>query len=127
MTTSLDALKQTGTVVVSDSGDFECECRSALRSSFGEALTSDVHRAAIDVYKPQDATTNPSLILAAAGKAQYQRLINAAIEHGKKKGGSIDDQTNAAMDRLVSIPVCSLGYPRFLSLFFARPRLFFHC
>ena len=25
MTTSLDALKQTGTVVVSDSGDFECE------------------------------------------------------------------------------------------------------
>lgn len=32
MTTSLDALKQTGTVVVSDSGDFECECRRALRS-----------------------------------------------------------------------------------------------
>lgn len=26
MTTALDALKQTGTVVVSDSGDFECEC-----------------------------------------------------------------------------------------------------
>jgi len=25
MTTSLDLLKQTGTVVVSDSGDFECE------------------------------------------------------------------------------------------------------
>ena len=25
MTTSLDYLKQTGTVVVSDSGDFECE------------------------------------------------------------------------------------------------------
>lgn len=79
MTTSLDALKQTGTVVVSDSGDFE----------------------SIDVYKPQDATTNPSLILAAAGKEQYQRLINAAIEHGKKKGGSIDEQTNAAIDRLL--------------------------
>jgi hypothetical protein len=29
MTTSLDALKQTGTVVVSDSGDFESAC-SAL-------------------------------------------------------------------------------------------------
>lgn len=26
MTTALDQLKQTGTVVVSDSGDFECEC-----------------------------------------------------------------------------------------------------
>jgi hypothetical protein len=25
MTTSLDQLKQTGTIVVSDSGDFECE------------------------------------------------------------------------------------------------------
>ena len=30
MTTALDALKQTGTVVVSDSGDFECEHLSAL-------------------------------------------------------------------------------------------------
>ncbi|PIL27551.1 hypothetical protein GSI_10702 [Ganoderma sinense ZZ0214-1] len=79
MTTSLDALKQTGTVVVSDSGDFE----------------------SIDVYKPQDATTNPSLILAAANKPQYQRLIGAAVEQGKQKGGSIDDQTNAAMDRLL--------------------------
>ena len=28
MTTSLDALKQTGTVVVSDSGDFECKSQS---------------------------------------------------------------------------------------------------
>ncbi|TFK87609.1 transaldolase [Polyporus arcularius HHB13444] len=79
MTTSLDALKQTGTVVVSDSGDFE----------------------SIDVYKPQDATTNPSLILAAANKPAYKRLIDNAIAHGKKKGGSIDDQANAAMDRLL--------------------------
>ena len=86
------------------------------------ALTSDVHRAAIDVYKPQDATTNPSLILAAAGKEQYQRLINAAIEHGKKKGGSIDEQTNAAIDRLVSILVCSLGSPpaQFIAVFRTR-------
>ncbi|KAF7327496.1 Transaldolase [Mycena kentingensis (nom. inval.)] len=64
MTTALDYLKQSGTVVVSDSGDFET----------------------IDVYKPQDATTNPSLLLAAANKAA---------------GGSIDDQANAAMDRLL--------------------------
>lgn len=74
-----------------------------------------MHRAAIDVYKPQDATTNPSLILAAANKPQYQRLIDAAVEQGKKKGGSIDEQTNAAMDRLVSIPPCSLGYSSLLS------------
>ncbi|SJL08132.1 probable TAL1-transaldolase [Armillaria ostoyae] len=79
MTTSLDYLKQTGTVVVSDSGDFE----------------------SIDVYKPQDATTNPSLILAAANKAGYARLIDAAVAFGKSKGGDIDTQVNAAMDRLL--------------------------
>ncbi|KJA22579.1 hypothetical protein HYPSUDRAFT_54888 [Hypholoma sublateritium FD-334 SS-4] len=83
MATSLDLLKQTGTVVVSDSGDFE----------------------SIDVYKPQavsqDATTNPSLILAAAGKPGYARLIDTAVKYGKAKGGSVEDQTNAAVDRLL--------------------------
>jgi transaldolase len=77
--TSLEHLKQTGTVVVSDSGDFE----------------------SIDVYKPQDATTNPSLILAAANKAGYSRLIDTAVQYGKSKGGSVDEQTNAANDRLL--------------------------
>ncbi|KZT64749.1 transaldolase [Daedalea quercina L-15889] len=79
MTTSLDYLKQTGTVVVSDSGDFE----------------------SIDVYKPQDATTNPSLILQAAGKSGYARLIDAAVKYGKEKGDNLETQTNAAMDRLL--------------------------
>jgi transaldolase len=79
MTTSLDWLKQTGTVVVSDSGDFE----------------------SIDVYKPQDATTNPSLILAAAGKPGYGRLIDTAVQYAKSKGGSIDHQANVALDRLL--------------------------
>ncbi|EAU86551.1 TAL1 [Coprinopsis cinerea okayama7 len=79
MTTSLDQLKQTGTVVVSDSGDFE----------------------SIDIYKPQDATTNPSLILQAANKPQYARVINAAVEYGRSKGKTVDEQANAAMDRLL--------------------------
>jgi transaldolase len=79
MPTSLDFLKQTGTVVVSDSGDFE----------------------SIDVYKPQDATTNPSLILAAANKPGYSRLIDAAVKVGKSKGGDLEQQTNAAIDRLL--------------------------
>ncbi|KIM53441.1 hypothetical protein SCLCIDRAFT_1222755 [Scleroderma citrinum Foug A] len=79
MTTSLDLLKQTGTIVVSDSGDFE----------------------SIDEYKPQDATTNPSLILAAANKPAYARLIDAAVAYGKSKGGSVENQVNAAMDRLL--------------------------
>ncbi|KAF9045873.1 hypothetical protein BDP27DRAFT_1386529 [Rhodocollybia butyracea] len=68
MTNSLEYLKQTGTVVVSDSGDFET----------------------IDVYKPQDATTNPSLILAASNKPGYARAR-----------GDLDVQVNAAMDRLL--------------------------
>ncbi|KIM29717.1 hypothetical protein M408DRAFT_67204 [Serendipita vermifera MAFF 305830] len=79
MSSALDQLKATGTVVVSDSGDFE----------------------AIDVYKPQDATTNPSLILAAANKPAYQKLINVAVEYGKSKGGDIESQANAAQDRLL--------------------------
>ena len=57
---------------------------------------------AIDVYKPQDATTNPSLILQAAGKPGYQRLINTAVDFAKTKSGSIDDKVDAATDRLVS-------------------------
>jgi transaldolase len=79
MTTSLDALKSTGTIVVSDSGDFE----------------------SIGAYKPQDATTNPSLILAAANKPNYQSLIDVAIKYAKEKGGDIDSQSNIALDRLL--------------------------
>jgi transaldolase len=51
----------------------------------------------------QDATTNPSLILAATKQPGYARLIDAAIKHAKEKGGDIGTQTNAAMDRLVRI------------------------
>lgn len=79
MSTSLDQLKASGTVVVSDSGDFET----------------------IDVYKPQDATTNPSLILAASNKPAYQKLLDAAVQYGKSKGGDIESQANAAADRLL--------------------------
>jgi len=77
MTTSLDWLKQSGTTIVSDSGDF----------------------ASIDVYKPQDATTNPSLILAASNKPAYDRLLDIAVAEAKKKGGSIDEQVEFAVDR----------------------------
>ncbi|RKU44319.1 transaldolase [Coniochaeta pulveracea] len=79
MPSSLDQLKSTGTVVVSDSGDF----------------------ASIAKYKPQDATTNPSLILAASKKAEYANLIDKAVEYAKKHGGSQDDQVDAALDRLL--------------------------
>ncbi|KAK6540846.1 sedoheptulose-7-phosphate:D-glyceraldehyde-3- phosphate transaldolase, variant 2 [Orbilia ellipsospora] len=79
MSSSLDQLKASGTTVVCDSGDF----------------------ATIEKYKPQDATTNPSLILAAAKKPEYAKLIDVAIDYGKKHGSNIDEQVDAALDRLL--------------------------
>ncbi|KAK0531253.1 sedoheptulose-7-phosphate:D-glyceraldehyde-3- phosphate transaldolase [Tilletia horrida] len=77
---ALDQLKQF-TTVVSDSGDFE----------------------SIGAYKPQDATTNPSLILAAVKDEKYARLIDVAIEYAKKEAGSKDikAQVDTATDRLL--------------------------
>jgi len=80
MTSSLDQLKATGTTVVCDSGDF----------------------ATIDKYKPQDATTNPSLILAASKKPEYAKLIDAAVEYGKSHGSNIDEQVDATLDSLLT-------------------------
>ena len=42
-------------------------------------------------YAPEDATTNPSLILKAAQKPEYQSLLQQAIADGKKAGSSTDD------------------------------------
>jgi transaldolase len=41
-------------------------------------------KTAIDKYKPQDATTNPSLILAASKKPEYAKLIDVAIQYAKQ-------------------------------------------
>lgn len=78
MSTSLDQLKQF-TTTVADSGDFET----------------------IAKYKPQDATTNPSLILAAAKKESYAKLIDAAVAYGKQHGKDEDDKIDSALDRLL--------------------------
>jgi transaldolase len=50
------------------------------------ADTGDV--AAIERLKPQDATTNPSLIYKAATMPQYAHLIDEAIQKGK---GNLED------------------------------------
>lgn len=78
---SLEALKATGTVVVTDTGEFE----------------------SIAKYKPQDATTNPSLILAAANKSEYAKLIDKAIEAVKSthSGKSKEEQAELALDTLL--------------------------
>ena len=56
---------------------------------------------AIGKYKPQDATTNPSLILAASKKEEYAKLIDNAIAYGKSQGGDINSQVDASLDRLL--------------------------
>ncbi|KAK9685150.1 sedoheptulose-7-phosphate:D-glyceraldehyde-3- phosphate transaldolase [Basidiobolus ranarum] len=78
MTTALDQLKEF-TTVVADTGDFET----------------------IAQYKPTDATTNPSLILAATQKTQYAKLIDDAISYAKSKGGDASTQAEWAMDKLL--------------------------
>lgn len=55
----------------------------------------------ISKYKPQDATTNPSLILAASKKPEYAKLIDAAVEYGKKHGKTIDEQVDHTLDNLL--------------------------
>ncbi|KAK6580307.1 hypothetical protein PZA11_007329 [Diplocarpon coronariae] len=79
MSNSLEQLKASGTIVVSDSGKL----------------------AAIGKYKPQDATTNPSLILAASKKPEYAKLIDIAVEYGKSHGKNLDEKVDASLDRLL--------------------------
>ena len=57
--------------------------------------------ATIDKYKPQDATTNPSLILAASKKPEYAKLIDHAVEYGKNHGTTIDEKVDATLDNLL--------------------------
>jgi transaldolase len=74
----LDQLKQ-HTIVVADTGDFE----------------------AMKAYKPQDATTNPSLILQASQKDEYKSLVEKAVADSKASSLSGPALLDAVMDRLV--------------------------
>jgi len=60
MATQLDALKR-HSVVVADTGDIDAVAR----------------------WKPQDATTNPSLLLTSAQDSRYRPLVEDALERGK--------------------------------------------
>lgn len=57
--------------------------------------------AVIGRYKPQHATTNPSLILAASKKLEYAPLLDIATSYAKSKSNDIKDQVDAALDRLL--------------------------
>ena len=73
MANQLEQLKAV-TTVVADTGDFN----------------------SIQKFQPTDATTNPSLIFAAAQLPQYRALVDDAIAYGKAKGGSDTMQVPAS-------------------------------
>nr|CAL46261.1 transaldolase [Blastobotrys adeninivorans] len=77
MSNSLEALKATGTVIVTDTGEFE----------------------SIAKYKPQDATTNPSLILAVSKKPEYAALVDAAAKAAT--GANAKEKASNALDILL--------------------------
>jgi transaldolase len=74
----LDQLKKF-TKVVADTADFE----------------------SIKDFKPQDATTNPSLVYAATQKEQYSHLLDEVLKDRKKSGLSGHDQIEDICDHLL--------------------------
>ncbi len=77
MTDKLSQLKQ-WTTIVADTGDIE----------------------AIKQHKPQDATTNPSLIYAAATMPQYSNLVTEAVQFGQSKGTTTEEKKIWTLDKL---------------------------
>jgi transaldolase len=77
--TILEQLK-THTVVVADTGDFQ----------------------SIKKFRPRDATTNPSLIAAAAKMPEYAAVVDEALKWAKNEapGKPADEQIKLAVDRL---------------------------
>jgi transaldolase len=73
----LDSLKR-HTTVVADTGDIE----------------------AIAEYRPQDATTNPSLLLKAAQQPRYRPLVDAALKEAERVSGNEAVRIEAFMDNL---------------------------
>ena len=77
MTDQLSQLKKM-TTVVADTGDIE----------------------AIAKFQPQDATTNPSLLLKAAALPNYQQLLTSAVEWAKTQSNDAAQQVIDAADKL---------------------------
>jgi len=80
MTNSLSQLEQLKqmTTVVADTGDIE----------------------AIAKFQPQDATTNPSLLLKAAALPLYKNLLTEAVAWAKEQSNNADQQVIDAADKL---------------------------
>ncbi|HZY89468.1 MAG TPA: transaldolase [Gemmataceae bacterium] len=71
---------------------------SLKRSTTVVADTGDID--AIAEHRPQDATTNPSLLLHAAQQPRYQGLVDDALDFARRAGGDRAARSVAFMDRL---------------------------
>jgi transaldolase len=81
----LESLKKY-TTVVADTGDIEAIAR----------------------HRPQDATTNPSLLFHAAQMPVYQHLVEEATELAIKRGGSHEEMAEEFIDRLFVLFGCEI-------------------
>jgi transaldolase len=81
----LESLKRY-TTVVADTGDFE----------------------AIAEHRPQDATTNPSLLYQAAQKPHYQHLVDEALDFAMRSPGDRAARSVAFMDKLFITFGCAI-------------------
>jgi transaldolase len=77
MANKLEKLKKLTTVVI-DTGDID----------------------SIKKFTPTDATTNPSLILAASQKPQYKHLLDEAVSYAKAKTKAPDQLKSLIMDKI---------------------------
>jgi len=75
---TLEQLKQY-TTVVADTGDFE----------------------SMKKYQPQDATTNPSLILQATQNPKYKALLDDAVAFARKEQGDINNKLKAGLQKVM--------------------------
>ncbi len=82
MPTLLDSLKQY-TTVVADTGDMK----------------------SMEKFKPTDATTNPSLITAAAGMENYSYIVDDVLKEAKQKAGANSDDKAVAAEAFKTLAV----------------------
>lgn len=82
MATLLDSLKQY-TTVVADTGDMK----------------------SMEKFKPTDATTNPSLITAAAGMPEYSYIVDDVLKEAKSKAGANSDDKAVAAEAFKTLAV----------------------
>ncbi|KAG2005468.1 TAL1 [Coprinopsis cinerea AmutBmut pab1-1] len=75
ITTGLDYVRRSGILIASDGAEYN----------------------RIAEFDPLDATSNPSLVLAAVSKPEYAHLIDEAVDYSVKKGGDLNEEERTTL------------------------------